>query len=85
MLAIDTAPYLNDPPGPVMTGIRVYLHGDPTPEQHYEPMARMPQPGDLLQLVAGAAASWDRRGRILLVVSVRALDELEARAAWGDK
>lgn len=84
-LTIDTGPYLERPPGPVMCTIGT---GQGTPLDWtfiHQPMARMPQPGDLLQLVAAAAAAWSRRDRILLVIRVRALDENEARAAWGDR
>lgn len=88
VLSIDTAPYLDRAPGPVMCSIGVRI-GDADPRNawdwHHEPMARMPQPADLLQLVAAAAESWNRRSRIVLVVKVRSLDEWEARRAWGDR
>ena len=86
VLSIDTYPYLEGAPGPVMAsiGVRIGDAGEPF-EWHHEPMARLPQASDLVQLVAAAGIAWNKRSRILVVVRIRSLDELEARAAWGDR
>lgn len=92
LLTIDTAPYLahESGGGPVLVRIRVATgnpaaSGAPVWDETYQPMARIPMASELMQLVAAAAAGNRRQLRILLVVDARALDEDEARAAWGDR
>lgn len=76
--------------GPAMIRIRVGfgtsngggLEWEPPVDQ---PMARIPLPTELYSLAAAANFAWTRRERIVVLVEVRPMTELEARAAWGDR
>lgn len=86
LLTLDTRALLRPFTGPIELVIHL---GNGTPLT-WEPMviqvmARIPTPAELFDLVRTAEAGWTRTERRMLIVRARALDELEARAAWGDR